>query len=242
MARLMFCVAGASASGKSASLLNLQNPEGVLYLNYEAAKPLPFADGFKKLKGAMIAEQIGAIFKKAEESPEIHTIVVDSITFLMELYESQEVLTSSDTRAAWGRYAQFFKEFMQQHVAASTKNVILLAHNTEEQQPNGTYKTFIKVKGSLMNQGIEAFMSIVVYTRVMPIEELEATDYDPELLHITEEDRMLGYKYVFQTRLTKDTVGSRIRSPMGLFKPNQTFMDNDVQLLVNYLEKYYNLA
>ena len=141
-----------------------------------------------------------------------------------------------------GRYAQFFKEFMQQHVAASTKNVILLSHNTEEQQPNGTYKTFIKVKGSLMSQGVEAFMSIIVYTRVMPIEELEATGYDPELLHITDEDRMLGYKYVFQTRLTKDTVGSRIRSPMGLFKPNQTFMDNDVQLLVNYLEKYYNLA
>ena len=103
---------------------------------------------------------------------------------------------------------------MQQHVAASTKNVILLSHNTEEQQPNGTYKTFIKVKGSLMNQGVEAFMSIIVYTRVMPIEELEATDYDPELLHITDEDRMLGYKYVFQTRLTKDTVGSRIRTPM----------------------------
>lgn len=240
MAKLLFCIAGASSSGKSASLMNFKDPEGVLYLNYESGKPLPFADKFKKIKGAMVANQIGAIFKKAEEMPEIHTIVVDSVTFLMELYESQEVVTSSDTRAAWGQYAQFFKEFMQKHVAGSTKNVILLAHNTEEQMPNGEYKTYIKVKGSLMNQGIEAFMSIIVYTKVMAIKDLEAIEYDPDLLHITDEERELGFKYVFQTRLTKDSVGSRIRSPMGLFKPNQVFMDNDAQLLLDYLNKYYN--
>lgn len=100
MARTLFMVAGQSASGKSASLMNLENPEGVLYLNYEAGKELPFPDKFKKVKGAMVANNIGAIFEKAEQDPSIHTIVIDSATFLMELYESQEVVTSVDTRKA----------------------------------------------------------------------------------------------------------------------------------------------
>ena len=39
----------------------------------------------------------------------------------------------------------------------------------------------------------------------MPLTELE--DYKSDLLSITEEDEMLGYKHVFQTRLTKTTVG-----------------------------------
>lgn len=130
---------------------------------------------------------------------------------------------------------------MQKHIAGSTKNVIVIAHNTDELQPNGDIKTFVKVKGSLMNNGIEAFFSHVVYAKVMKVKDLKESDYDPELLHITEEDEALGFKYVFQTRLTKDTSGSRIRSPMGLFKANQTYIDNDVELLLKYLEKYYGL-
>lgn len=238
MARNLVLITGESASGKTTSLMNLKNQEGVLYLNYEAGKDLTFPNKFKKIKGAMVAEQIGAIFEKAEQDPTIHTIVIDSVTFLMELYESQEVLTSTDTRAAWGRYAQFFKELMQKYVAGSTKNVVMLAHNTTDLDERGNIKTFIKVKGSLMNNGLEAFFSNIVYTKVMPVKDLKEMEYDPNLLHITEEDELLGFKYVFQTRLTKETAGSRIRSQIGLFNKNQTYMDNDVELLLQHLENY----
>lgn len=241
MARTLFMIAGSSATGKSASLMNIEKPEGVLYLNYESSKPLPFQDKFKKVKGAMVATQIGNIFEKAEQDPTIHTIVIDSITFLMELFESQEVITATDTRKAWGEYAQFFKELMQKHIAGSSKNIILIAHNTDELQNNGEVKTFVKVKGSLMNNGIEAFLSHIVYSKVIQVKDLKEMNLDPNLLHITEEEEELGFKYVFQTRLTKDTAGSRIRSPMGLFKPNQVYIDNDVELLLQYLENYYGL-
>ena len=46
-------------------------------------------------------------------------------------------------------------------------------------------------------------------------------------------------KYVFQTRLTKETVYERIRSPMGMFQINETYIDNDVQLVLNRLREYY---
>lgn len=72
------------------------------------------------------------------------------------------------------------------------------------------------------------------------IELKELADQDPSLLHISLQDEALGYKHVFQTQLTKATVGERIRSPMGMFAPNQTYMDNDAQLLLDHLHEFYS--
>ena len=89
-----------------------------------------------------------------------------------------------------------------------------------------------------MNTGREAYFSCVVAAKKVPIKELES--YGSDLLEITEEDRLLGFKHVFQTKLTKDTTHERIRSPMGMFTTSQTFMDNDCQKLLNHLHQYYN--
>jgi len=40
-------VSGASGTGKSASLMNIKNPEGVMYLNCESNKKLPFRSKFR---------------------------------------------------------------------------------------------------------------------------------------------------------------------------------------------------
>lgn len=120
--------------------------------------------------------------------------------------------------------------------------MILLAHNVEELTPKGEQKIYVKVKGALATQGLEAFESIVVYTTKKTISELEDFGYDPELLHITEDERIDGFKHVFQTRITPDLVNSRIRSPMGLFNRNQTYIDNDAAMLLEYLEKYYGIG
>ena len=39
---------GKSATGKSASLVDIKNPEGVMYLNCENNKKLPFNSKFKE--------------------------------------------------------------------------------------------------------------------------------------------------------------------------------------------------
>ncbi len=64
-------------------------------------------------------------------------------------------------------------------------------------------------------------------------------EYDESILHITPRDEAVGYKHVFQLDVTKDLADSRIRSPLGCFNPNQIFMDNDVQLLLDHLENFY---
>lgn len=78
----------------------------------------------------------------------------------------------------------------------------------------------------------------MVAAKKVSIKELEK--YGSDLLTITDMERELGYKHVFQTQITKTTTGERIRSPMGMFTPAQTYMDNCAALLLKHLHDYYN--
>ena len=77
----------------------------------------------------------------------------------------------------------------------------------------------------------------MISTKKVPLKALK--DFKSDLLHITPQEEMLGFKYVFQTMLTKETVGDRIRGPMGMFSHNETFIDNNAQLVLNRLHEYY---
>lgn len=233
-------IAGSSAAGKSAALRNLQDQPGVVYLNCEAGKKLPFPNKFQKFTITdpyQVLEAFDAI--AAGKLGKVHTIIVDSLTFLLDMFESVHVITSPNTMAAWGAFSQFFKTLMQDKVAKSTCNVIFTAHTlTTLNESDMVMETKVPVKGSLKNNGIEAYFSCVVAAKKMPTKKLEG--YASELLHITDEEQALGFKYVFQTKLTKETVNERIRSPMALFNTSETFMDNDIQKLLGHLHNYYS--
>lgn len=234
----LIMITGKSASGKSASLKDLKNPEGVLYLNCESGKKLPFRSKFIE-KTVTDPLQVYEAFDWVEGQPHIHTVVIDTQTYLMDMYESLYVIGSANTQAAWGGYAQYFKNLMQQYVARSTKNVIFLAHSADEvNKEEMAVETKIPVKGSLKNNGIESFFSQVISAKKIPIKVLK--EYANPMLNITPEDEMLGYKHVFQTRLTKDTVGERLRGPMGMFDIKETFIDNNAQLVLERLHQYYS--
>lgn len=234
----LLLISGESTTGKSAALRNLAPQQGVMYLNCEAGKKLPFRNKFETYVITDPWDVYGA-FDHAEERDDIHTIVVDTLTFLMDMYESVFVLTSSNTMGAWSDYQQFFKNLMQDKVANSTKNVIFLAHTRAEfDEVLGDYRTQVPVKGALKNNGIEAYFSTVVSTKRVKVKDLEGQDDD--MLTITEEEEALGFKHVFQTRLTKETKNERIRSPMGMFGANQTYIDNDAALLMAHLKEYYD--
>jgi len=228
---------GKSATGKSASLMGLKNPEGVLYLNCEAGKRLPFKAKFIQ-KTVTDPLQIYEAFDWAESQAQIHTIVVDSLTYLLDMYESMYVYGSSDGQKAWGDFFQYFKGLMQQKVAASTKRVIFTAHTVD--QINNTemvMETKVPVKGATKNNGIESYFSVVIASKKVSLKALEG--YKSSLLTITPEEEALGFKYVFQTKITKDTVNERLRGPMGLFDTKETFIDNNIQLVLDRLKEYY---
>ena len=230
-------ICGKSATGKSASLMSLKRPEGVAYANCEAGKKLPFKSKFKQFT---ITDplQVPELFEWAETQPEIHTIVIDTLTYLLDMYESVYVLPSSNGMKAWGDFSQYFKVLMQSYVAKSTKNVIFLAHTADSlNEGEMIMETKVPVKGSLKNNGIESYFSVVITTKKVQLKSLK--DYASPMLTITPEEEALGYKHVFQCKLTKDTVNERLRGPLGLFSTKETFIDNNTQFILDKLHDYY---
>lgn len=230
-------IGGKSATGKSASLMGIENPEGVMYLNCENNKKLPFKSKFKEYT-VVDPYQVYEAFEKAEEMTGVHTIVIDSLTYMMDMYETVHVLTATNTMKAWGQYAQFLKRLMSQYVAKSTKNIIFLAHTSDVlNEAEMINETIVKVKGSIMNEGVESFFSTVLSSKKMPLKKLEG--YASDLLIITPEEEALGFKYVYQTRLTKETVNERMRSSLGMWSVAETFIDNNIQHVITRLHEYY---
>jgi len=139
---------------------------------------------------------------------------------------------------SWGTYAQFFKRLMSQYVASSTKNILFTAHTMDIlNEAEMVNETLVKVKGSLMNNGLESYYSTVISTKKIPLKKLET--YKSPLLTFTEEEQLLGYKYCFQTKLTKETVNERIRSSLGMWNIPETYIDNDIQLVLDRIHNYY---
>lgn len=79
--------------------------------------------------------------------------------------------------------------------------------------------------------------STIVTARKISMSDLE--NYKNNLLTVTEEEEALGFKYVYQTKITKDTVHHRIRSSMGMWDTQETFINNDANLLLDRLHQYY---
>lgn len=232
-------IGGFSAGGKSASLRNIQNQDRWYYLNTEAGKRLPFRNKFQSFRITDPYQVHEAFDHASANSKDVDGIIIDSATFLMDMFETQYVLNASNTMKAWGDYAQFFKVLMQEKVTVFGKPVIVTAHILDVLDEKAMeMKTSVPIKGSLKNNGIEAYFSTVVEALRMSLKDLEPYR-ENGLLNITEEDEALGYKHVFQTRPTKTSVGKRIRSPMGMFTREQTFMDNDAQILLDHLHEFY---
>ena len=78
---------------------------------------------------------------------------------------------------------------------------------------------------------------MVISSKKVPLKTLK--DYQSDLLTITPEEEALGFKYVFQTKITKESVNERLRGPLGLFDTKETFTDNNMQLVLDRLHEYY---
>lgn len=234
---LVVLICGDSATGKTSSLEFLENQEGIMYLNCEGGKKAPFKAGWKTYT-ITDPYQVEKAFDVAETKPDVHTIVIDGLNYLMDMFESVHVLPSANTMQMWGAYAQFLKNLMMQSIAKSTKRVIVLAHidrhlNEDTMEMN----VAVPVKGSMKGK-VESFFTTIVYAKRVPLKKL--TDYENDMLDINEEDKIDEYKYVFQTRPTKETVNEKMRSPRRLWKRNETFIDNDCNKLLKHLEDFYS--
>lgn len=237
---------GRSDTGKTASLRFLREPEGVLYLNFESKDP-PFPAKFKcqKVTDPYTLHKISqAIIDKHKEGekPKFHTMVVDSITACMALYVTNNIGKDCQNKmAAWGDYGSFYDKWAKQMLPQLEQivNVIVIAH-IDEYEEKGTLKTYVQapVQGRLKNIGLEADFGVVVHTTIATVDELE--NFKNSSLTITEDEEIEGFKHVLQTLKTKETKDTKIRSPIDMWDRSETYINADIQLVLDKLNQYYS--
>lgn len=230
-------IMGKPNTGKSTSLMNLKNQDKMVYLNTDL-KELPFRSRFLKTVEVADAMDVLSYIQEIEQSSQVEGAVLDTITFLMSMYERQYVNGSANTQKAWGDYGTFYKEFIHA-IKAGTKDYAILAHeDTFLNEQSMQMETRIPIKGAVGKIGVEADFTTILSTKQMPIKKLEGHEND--LLHITDEEREDGFKYVFATRVTKESIGEKMRSAIGLWNRNELYIDNDLNQVFNRLKQYYN--
>lgn len=236
---LLIC--GESGSGKSFSLMNMRDQEGVLYINCEGGKPLPFKNKFKRIT-IDDPEEIWDILDQIKEDTtgRYHTVVIDTISFMMNRYESVHVIGAANTMVAWGAYGQFFPKLIYDYVSDGKVFVIMLGHlDALLNEATNRFDYMVPVKGALKKNGLEAFFTTVINCKKLTIKDILKEAEEGISLQITDRDKNLGYMHVFQTRTVKTSVGDRIRSPWGLFSDAETYINNDAQIVIDRLMKYY---
>ena len=229
-------IMGKPNTGKSTSLMKLANQDKMVYMNTDL-KELPFKSRFLKSVDVADAIDVLSYVNEIENAPVVEGAVLDTLTFLMSMYERQYVANAANGQKAWGDYGNFYKEFIHA-IKAGSKDYAILAHeDTVLNEQSMQMETRIPVKGSVGKVGVEADFTTILSTKQMPIKKLEG--FENDLLHITDEEREDGFKYVFVTRVTKDSIGEKMRSAIGLWNRNELYIDNDLNQVFARLKEYY---
>lgn len=229
-------IMGKPNTGKSTSLMKLTNQDKMVYLNTDL-KELPFKSRFLKSVDVADAMDVLSYINEIENAPMVEGAVLDTLTFLMSMYERQYVANAANGQKAWADYGNFYKEFIHA-IKAGSKDYAILAHeDTVLNEQSMQMETRIPVKGSVGKVGVEADFTTILATKQMPIKKLEG--FENDLLHITDEEREDGFKYVFVTRVTKDSIGEKMRSAIGLWNRNELYIDNDLNQVFARLKEYY---
>ncbi len=235
--RRIALIMGPPANGKSASLRKLKQPKGVVYFNTDR-KSLPFKSEFMNVEINDPYEILTYMDEIATQPKEVcHTIIIDTITFLMDMFETKYVVNAANTQAMWGQYAQFYKQVIDKALSMD-KNIIFLAHEKKVMNADDMIlETKVPIKGSVGATGVEANFEVVLSAKKIATSKLEYLDKTALLVNDDEEE--LGLMYVFQTKIDKATLNERMRSPLGMWGRDEKFINNDIQSVIDRLDSYY---
>ncbi len=139
---------------------------------------------------------------------------------------------------SWGDYASFYKKLIHK-IKGGNKNYAIIAHAKDVMNESEmVLENKVPIKGSVGATGMEADFSTILGTKAISVKE--ALKWNNDLLTISDNEKEDGVKYVFQTRIDKDTLGHKYRSQLGLWKREEKYINNDLNLVFNRLNEYYS--
>lgn len=214
----IFLLVGASGSGKTSGMRNMPLEKTVL-INTELKSMLPFR-GHQRLKRHWVVNDVNkfmAGLELIEKDEDIEYCILDSLSYLMNMYELQKVKPATNGQKAWGDYGDFYRTLIM-FIKNSKKSWVITCHPKEVfDEKAGEYRTSAAIKGSLSGL-VEADFNVVIYTDIG-----------------TNEDGMPMYRYL--VKKTKETLGKSVKSPFMMFDEAHT-QSNDIMEVFTAIENY----
>jgi len=211
-------IIGETGSGKTTSLRNMPL-EKTVYIDVDR-KSIKSFKGMEKFKDWIKLDFVDHLMpglQMLEDDDECEYIVIDTLSFLLDLYATQKIDTAEDTRAAWGDYKRFYKELIN-HVKTSKKSYIFMAHpKTIYNEMEMEQKTFAYAQGSIAGK-MEGDFAVVLYTR-----------------KYLNQDGLPAFG--FSTNVTKETIHTSVKTPFGMFD-EPVLADNDIMEVFRAIEEY----
>jgi len=209
---------GESGSGKTSSLRNMPLDETVyIDIDRKSIKSFKDMDKFNQWVKLDYVDHLLPGLEAIEKDDTCKYVVIDTLSFLMDLFVTQRVDTAADTRAEWGNYKKFYKEIIN-FAKTSKKSFIFLAHpKTVYNEQEMESKTYAYAQGSIASK-IEADFAVVAYTR-----------------KYLNEDGLPSFG--FSVGLTKETLHTSVKSPMSMFS-EPTLDDNDIMDIFKAIDEY----
>lgn len=212
-------IIGQTGTGKSTSIENLPRDKTAI-LNADR-KDLPFERPEKfALYGKILstAQMIGGM-KSAEKNEKIEYVVMDTITHYARGPLYKEKVKGVNGYTGWDNYQEHIIDVIVEFIKNSSKNYIIMAHETKTEDVNGLGLCCAKLQGQLKAGGLEEHMTIVF--RAMNLDDIESES---------------GVVYKFATnKIPNERITAK--SPRKMFK--DLYIDNDVLEIYKRINEYY---
>lgn len=219
----MILVVGASGSGKSSSLRNL-DPKSTFVITPNS-KPLPFrgsrAKYNKENKTLAVVKTLPGLGQALEainkNAPHIKTVIIEDFNHQL----TARVMADANKAgfAKWGQLAQdTYNALLQaEETYRDDLTIVVLAHSETSMDSNGVSKTTLATVGKMLDN------------------QVKIPSYATYMFHAVIRDGENGPEYVFQTNSAE---GREAKSPMGCF--NELYIDNDLAKILETIDKYEN--
>jgi len=143
-----------------------------------------------------------------------------------------------DSRAGWGYYSALLEDTISA-AKKSGMQVVAFGHLAYKGDEDGEeFKYRCNLQGRLGKVGIEKLFTVAWHSSLMPLGALE--DQDHKFLDKVETIPATNSRHVFQVQLNADTADTHlIRSPAGMFPPNVTFINNDLDMVFDHIQELF---
>ena len=229
---------GVSGSGKTTACQRLMELPTTLYIIAEIGLKRPaFATGCTIVE-LVDPASLSAVIEEQLATGKFNALIVDTYSSVLSRYESDHVLTSSNTQDAWGKYGQFHIKSIGylSELANAGFNVIVINHKKEIYDKEGNLlRSTLPLKGAMANYGVEATFNIMV--ECCTLDPISIAAFPNPHLVITPREQRQQVKHCFKLEADIGDLSPLIKIPTQLYGEDSLVVNADTLRLVKLIAK-----